>query len=96
MTDYTPVAIGDLPPGAQVRGTLYQEPCYIDSASILEIELRSGIMVDISWDETDPTNPYLIRVYREYYGNPLDEYRSPTAKNAAGLARGLAWEFDVT
>lgn len=68
------LAITGLPEGSIVRGQLYDYPgVSYELGDVLEVELPSGIMIDVGWEGDGEEKPFRIVAYRGYYGNKLAE-----------------------
>src|SRR5262245_29409624 len=64
------VDLGSLPPGTQVRGVLYDDPAHVYGlGDVLEVELPTGLTIDVGWDEDCPEGPFRLTIYREYFGD---------------------------
>ncbi len=88
------VNIEDLPHGAEVRGTLYDDPHYeYGLGDVLEVELPSGRMVDVSWSNDHPDKPFRIVVYQDYFDDHLVDYRVANASEVAQHVKLLAAEY---
>jgi hypothetical protein len=64
-----------LPPDASVKGQLFYsyEPAYL-LQDILEIDLSTGITIDVGWSpECDPSGSFRIVVFRDFWRNQLRE-----------------------
>ncbi len=69
------VSLGNLPPGAQVRGVLYDDPAHVYGlGDVLEIELPTGVTIDVGWDGSSKDKPFRIVVYRDYFGDRFVDY----------------------
>ncbi|HZW34430.1 MAG TPA: hypothetical protein VFF52_27145 [Isosphaeraceae bacterium] len=69
------VDLGNLPPGTQVRGVLYNDPAHVYGlGDVLEVELPTGLTIDVGWDEDSPQGPFRLTVYREYFGDHFIDF----------------------
>lgn len=70
------IDFGSLPPGTVVRGTLYDDPSFVyESGDVIEVELPSGMIIDVGWDERHDEEPFRIVVYRQYFGDHFIDFR---------------------
>lgn len=69
------VDLGSLPTGTQVRGVLYDDPAHVYGlGDVLEVELPTGLTIDVGWDEDSPDGPFRLTVYRESFGDHFVEF----------------------
>jgi hypothetical protein len=69
------VELGSLPPGTQVRGILYDDRAHIYGlGDVLEVELPTGLTIDVGWDEESTEGRFRIAVYREYFGDRFVDF----------------------
>lgn len=88
------VRFNDLPPGAQVRGSLYLDPSMeYGSGDVLEVELPTGFTIDVGWDEGVPEAPFRIVVYREYFGDRFVDFFVQDVDDVEYEVRRLAREL---
>jgi hypothetical protein len=70
------IEIRDLPSGSQVAGFLFENPSHVYGlGDVLSVELPSGYVVDVGWDEDFPDKPFRIVVYRDYFGDRVVDFR---------------------
>ena len=82
----------NLPDGCTVRGRLYSREFRYELGDVLEVELPTGLVVDLGWDENGP-HPFRIVVYRDWFGNHFWDQRAATPKDAALAVEQAARAF---
>ncbi|MGP0069679.1 MAG: hypothetical protein ACLQGP_39515 [Isosphaeraceae bacterium] len=69
------LSLSNLPAGSQVRGVLYEDPSLVyESGDVLEIELPTGLTIDVGWDAELQGGPFRVVVYREYFGDHFVDF----------------------
>lgn len=87
------IKLDKLPPGAKVRGTLYDDSSMeYDSGDVLEVELSNGITIDVGWDKDEPEAPFRIVVYRESFGDRFVDFRARDTQEVQKQVQRLAEE----
>ena len=70
------IEIRDLPSGSHVVGFLFENPSHVYGlGDVLSVELPSGYIVDVGWDEDFPDEPFRIVVYLDYFGDRVVDFR---------------------
>ena len=88
------VHLGELPPGAQVRGCLFDDPTHVYGlGDVLEVELANGLMIDVGWDEEFPDALFRVVVYRDYFGDRLVDFRVRNLEDVVSAVQRLAVEY---
>jgi hypothetical protein len=88
------VDLGRLPPGTQVRGVLYEDPAHVYGlGDVLEVELPTGLTIDVGWDEDSPEAPFRLTVYREYFGDHSIDFHVRDIAHVVTEVQRLAAEF---
>jgi hypothetical protein len=81
----------DLPVGAQLRGQLYRDPgTRYGTGDVLEIELPTGYVIDVGWDDEHETGTFTIVVYRDYWGNQTQRVEAKSVEDAVTVVERLA------
>jgi hypothetical protein len=88
------VDVGNLPPGTEVRGVLYDDPNHVYGlGDVLEIELKTGYTIDVGWDDGSEDGPFRIVVYREYFGDRCVDRRVPAINDVVIAVSELARHY---
>jgi hypothetical protein len=86
----------DLPDGAVQRGHLYCDAdAHYGLGDVLEVELPTGLTIDVGWDEDQAEEPFRIVVYREYFGDRFIDFRVQKIDQVATEVQRLALKYSV-
>jgi hypothetical protein len=88
------VELGSLPPGTQVRGILYDDPAHVYGlGDVLEVDLPTGLTIDVGWDEESTEGRFRIVVYREYFGDRFVDFHVRDVDDVVTEVQRLAAEW---
>jgi hypothetical protein len=88
------VELGSLPPGTQVRGVLYDDPAHVYGlGDVLEVELPTGLTIDVGWDEDSTEGRFRLAVYREYFGDRFVDFHVRNVDDVVTEVQRLAAEW---